>query len=130
MFAPDANAVIGLHAPHTPIVDQADNVAFSDIIPNQLRIQGLKTSSTTSNYVLFTMRSVISQSYSTVCKYVSSTILALSTLMLKPLPEPLERNILGSLSMHHLFNFLYIFPNHKITLKLLLRKDVSLFDQD
>ncbi|CAI9259831.1 unnamed protein product [Lactuca saligna] len=95
----DANVTKGPHAPDSPIVIQANNMAFSDI-------------------------------QSTLSKYVSSTIRALSILILKPLPEPLETINLGLLSMKHLFELLYVFPNLKTIPKPLLKIDSSLFFQD
>ena len=88
---------------------------------------GLKTSSTKSKATLFGMHYVISQSHSTLSMYVSCTIPALLTLMLKPLVEALETVTLGLLSMQHPFKLLFIFHNQITILKPLLKKDASLF---
>ncbi|CAI9280258.1 unnamed protein product [Lactuca saligna] len=42
VFSPNANVVKGTHAPNTPIVIQAKNVALTDIIPNQFKNSRIK----------------------------------------------------------------------------------------
>ncbi|CAI9266892.1 unnamed protein product [Lactuca saligna] len=128
VFIPDGNVVKG------PMLLILTSLSKKTTLPSQIssqmntRIQVLKTSSSTSKASLFAMHFVISQSHSTLSKYVSSIILALSTLMLKPILEPLNMGIVGFLLMQHLFEFPYVFPNQKSTMKLLLRKNVGLFD--
>lgn len=78
----------------------------------------------------FDMLSTTSQSHSTLRKYVISTILIFSILMLEPLSKPLEMVVLGLLTVLHLFELHFIFPNSKTILKPHLKKHESLFIQD
>lgn len=91
------------------------------------RTQGLKTSLNTSKDSLFAMHSMISESHSTLSKYVSSNIPTLLTLMLKPLMEPLETVTLGLLSMQHPFKLLFFFLNQLTILKPLRKMQVYPF---
>ncbi|CAI9277270.1 unnamed protein product [Lactuca saligna] len=99
-----------------------------DIIPNQYKNSGIEDFVNYIRSYPFAMHLEIFLSHYTLSMYVSSIILALLTPMLKPLPKQLETNILGLLSMQHLLDLPYVFPNQKMTLRLLLRKNVSLSD--
>ncbi|CAI9303006.1 unnamed protein product [Lactuca saligna] len=61
VFSHDDNVVKGPHAPDTPIVIQANNVAFSNMIPNQYKNSRIEDMTTMSKYILFVMHFVIFQ---------------------------------------------------------------------